>query len=108
MAKGTPIAAAPALESATAIGARRQPRRFVSHALFLAACALLVNGIFGDKGLMDSLHARKAFAAAAQELARLKRENADLRDQVRRLRGDPATIESVARGELGLVRPGEI
>jgi cell division protein FtsB len=108
MAKGTRIAAAPALESATAIAPRRQPRRFWSHALFFAACVLLVNGIFGDKGLMDSLRARKAYAVAAQDLARLKRENADLREHVRRLRGDPATIESVARGELGLVRPGEI
>jgi cell division protein FtsB len=45
---------------------------------------------------------------AAQDLDRLKRENAALREQVRRLRSDPATIESAARTELGLVRPGEI
>jgi cell division protein FtsB len=95
------MAAAPAIP-------RRQPRRFWSQAVLFAACVLAVNAVFGDKGLTDTLRARRASTAAAAELARLRRENAALRDQVRRLRSDPATIESVARGELGLVRPGEI
>jgi cell division protein FtsB len=87
---------------------RRQPRKFWSQAILFAACVLLVNGVFGEKGLMDTIRARKAFAASFRDLDRLKRENAALRDEARRLRSDPATIESVARGELGLVRPGEI
>jgi cell division protein FtsB len=87
---------------------RKEPRRFWSHAVLFAACVVLVNALIGDKGLMDTLRARKAYAAAAGDLLRLKRENAALRDRVRRLRSDPATIESVARGELGLVKPGEI
>ena len=88
--------------------ARRQPRRFWSHAVLFVACVALVNAVVGEKGLMETLRARKAYASAAAELTRLKRENAGLRDRVRRLRTDPATIEAVARGELGLVRPGEI
>jgi cell division protein FtsB len=87
---------------------RRQPRRFWSHAVLFAACVLLVNAVFGEKGLMDSLRARNASTAAADALDRLKRENASLRDQVRRLRSDPSAIEAVARGELGLARRGEI
>ncbi len=87
---------------------RARTRRFWSHAILFAACVVLVNGLFGDRGLLESIRARRAFAAAAHDLARLKGENAGLRDQARRLRSDPATIESVARGELGLVRPGEI
>ena len=87
---------------------RRQTRRFWSQAILFTACVLLVNAIFGEKGLMDSMRARKASAAASSDLARLKRENAALRDEARRLRSDPATIEGVARGELGLVKPGEI
>ncbi len=31
-----------------------------------------------------------------------------LREEMRRLNEDPATIESLARQELGLIRPGEI
>ena len=87
---------------------RRQPRRFWSHVALFAACVLLVNGLFGERGLMDTIRARRAFSNAARDLDRLKRDNAALRDQARRLRDDPATIETVARGELGLIRPGEI
>jgi len=93
---------------AAPLPARRPPRRFWAHLVFFAACVILVNGIFGERGLTDTLRARRSYAAAARDLTRLKHENAGLRDTVRRLRSDPATIESVARGELGLVRPGEI
>ena len=87
---------------------RRQPRRFWSHVMLFAACVLLVNGLFGERGLTDTIRARRAFATAARELDQLKRDNDALRDKARRLRNDPSTIESVARGELGLVRSGEI
>jgi cell division protein FtsB len=76
--------------------------------MLFAACALLVSGLFGERGLTDTIRARRSFAAARRELDRLKRDNAVLRDQARRLRNDPAAIESIARGELGLIRPGEI
>ena len=36
------------------------------------------------------------------------RENARLREDVRRLRFDPGTIEALARKELGLIKPGEV
>jgi cell division protein FtsB len=72
------------------------------------ATVLLVNGLVGERGLMQTMRARRALAAAARDLARLKQDNAGLRDAAHRLRSDPATIESVARGELGLIRPGEI
>ena len=49
---------------------------------------------------------------AGQELVvaidRMKAENARLREEARRLRTDPATIEAVARRELGLLKPGEL
>jgi len=76
--------------------------------MMFAACALLVNGLFGERGLMDTIRARRAYSIAARDLDRLKRDNEALRERARRLRTDPATIESVARGELGLIRPGEI
>ena len=87
---------------------RRSSRRYWSHLMLFVASALLVNGLFGERGLLESLRARRAYAAAARELARIRQENDGLRERVRRLRNDPATIEAVARGELGLVRDGEI
>ena len=41
-------------------------------------------------------------------LAQKRQENTRLREQIRRLREDPATIESLAREELGLIRDGEV
>ncbi len=87
---------------------RRAPRRFWSHAVLFAASALLVNGLIGERGLMETVRARRAYAAAAQDLARLRQQNARLRERVRRLSNDPSAIEAVARGELGLLRTGEI
>ena len=46
--------------------------------------------------------------AANRCTSTLRGQNRDLRDEARRLREDPATIESVARQELGLIRKGEI
>jgi cell division protein FtsB len=90
------------------VAPRRHSRRFWSHAALFVACVLLVNGLFGERGLMDTIRARRASSAAARDLNRLRRDNVALRDRARRLRSDPGTIESVARGELGLMRPGEI
>jgi cell division protein FtsB len=87
---------------------RRAPKRFWSHAMLFAASALLVNGLIGERGLVETVRARRACAAAAQDLARLRQQNARLRERVRQLSTDPSAIEAVARGELGLLRTGEI
>jgi cell division protein FtsB len=42
------------------------------------------------------------------DLARRRLENAQVRDEIRRLTNDPAAIESLAREELGLMRDGEV
>jgi cell division protein FtsB len=87
---------------------RRPPRRFWPHVALFAATVLLVNGLFGERGLMDTIRANRVAGAAARDLDQLKRVNAALREQASRLRSDPAPIESVAREDLGLVRRGEI
>ena len=87
---------------------RPQPRRFWSRAIVFAACVLLANGLFGERGLVETIRARRAFSTASQDLARLRQDNVALRETARRLRHDLPTIEFVAREELGLIRPGEI
>ena len=87
---------------------RRRSRRFWSHLLLFAASVLLVNGLIGERGLLATMRARRAYAGAAYDLARLRQANEALRERARRLRNDLGTIEAVARGELGLAGPGEI
>jgi cell division protein FtsB len=79
-----------------------------SYAVLFAACVLLANGIFGERGLMEMRRSRQALEEANANLARLRQENAALRETARRLRDDPKTIEAVARAELGLLKRGEI
>jgi cell division protein FtsB len=87
---------------------RRRTRRFWPQLLLFAASVVLVNGLFGERGLLATIKARRTYAAAAQDLARLRQANHTLRERARQLRSDPRTIEAVARGELGFASADEI
>ena len=71
------------------------------------ASVIVVDGLVGDRGLLAMLRARREYDTAAAMVSRQRAENARLREEVRRLREDPAAIEEIARRELGLIRPGE-
>ena len=71
------------------------------------AGAVIVDAVVGDRGLLEMLRAREQFDAATAALSQQRAENDFLREQVSRLTNDPAAIEELARGELGLMRPGE-
>lgn len=98
------------LRRARAVPASPAPfrRRAVHLLLVFVTLVLVVDALIGDKGLVESRRARRRYEEVAASLAALQRDNARLRDEMRRLNEDPATIESVAREELGLIRPGEI
>jgi cell division protein FtsB len=87
---------------------RRRDRVWIGRTLCFAACVLAVNALIGERGLSETLRARREFRQSIAELSRLQFENARLADTVRRLQMDATTIEGVARAELGLIRPGEI
>jgi cell division protein FtsB len=69
---------------------------------------LVADALIGEKGLIESMRARRQYRDVAASLESLRRENGRLRDSVRRLRDDPGAIESLAREQLGLIRPGEV
>jgi cell division protein FtsB len=80
----------------------------LNYALGFVCIVLVVDALVGDKGLLDTIRARRQYATTADALARKRQENARLRDEIRRLNNDAATIETLAREELGLMRPGEV
>jgi cell division protein FtsB len=88
---------------------KRSPhgRRIVHWLLMFVASLIVVDGLFGERGLLAMLRARQEYEQLAATLARQRAENARLREDVRRLNDDPRAIEEVARRELGLIRPGE-
>ena len=74
--------------------------------MFLAS-VILVDALVGDRGLLATMRARREYDELAATIARERIENAQLRDEARRLREDPSAIEEIARRELGLIKPGE-
>jgi cell division protein FtsB len=76
--------------------------------LIFITVVLIVDALVGEKGLMQSMNARRQYQQLEASLEELRRENAALREEMRRLNEDPATIESLARRDLGLIRPGEV
>jgi cell division protein FtsB len=87
---------------------RRRDNPWLRRGLILVTCVLLADALFGDRGLAQTIRAGRQYQQAIAELRQMRAENAGLREQQRRLREDPRTIEAVAREELGLIRPGEI
>jgi len=73
----------------------------------LFAVVVIVDALVGDRGLLAMRRARKQYDEVAAAIARQRAENDRLREEIRRLEDDPATIEELARRELGLIRPGE-
>jgi len=86
---------------------RKSARRFVRVALLWMAAAIAVAGLVGDRGLVGVWRAGRQSHDLTRQINQLREENKSLRETARRLREDPATIEDLARRELGLIRPGE-
>jgi cell division protein FtsB len=85
----------------------RRGRRLARYALAFVTAVLVADAVFGEKGLLALLKARRDFAGVEASLAEARAENARLREQARRLREDPTAIEEIARRELGMIKPGE-
>jgi cell division protein FtsB len=83
-------------------------RKIVQGLLVFVTVVLVVDALVGDRGFLETMRAREASRLEAGRLANLRQENARLRDEKRRLTEDPLTIESEARRQLGLIRPGEV
>jgi cell division protein FtsB len=84
----------------------RDPRN-VRLLIVFAATILLANALAGERGLTATVRARHDRTALTTEIAALRAENARLRARAQALKNDPATIEAVARRELGLLRRDE-
>ena len=76
--------------------------------IILAVCVLAANAVIGERGLLESRKAERRHDNLLDSIKSLHRENQSLKNRAKRLLKDSTTIESSARRELGLIRPGEI
>ena len=79
----------------------------VFYLLVFATAVLVLTAIFGDRGVLAIARVQHERDQLAAEVARAKAENARAREDIRKLQGDAATLEALARRDLGLVRRGE-
>ena len=92
--------------------AQGQPRRSViariaAGVAMFAVIALCATSVFGDGGLLEIERMRGQDAQLRAKADALESDNAKLKDQIRKLQEDDATIERVAREQQGLVKDGE-
>ena len=83
-------------------------RKTLQMLLVFVTLVLVINALVGERGLMETLRVRRQHQDLEQAIEKLKADNVRLREDARRLLSDPATIEALARQELGLIKPGEV
>ena len=93
------------LQPAHEVRARR--RRIVGWTIVGISCLLMVNALVGDNGYLATVRAQRDYDALDASLARIRFENQQLRDRIRRMRQDPTALEEAARERQGLIKPGE-
>ncbi len=78
--------------------------------LFIAILLLLAgySALFGEYGFVAIRKAERHSQEYIQRVEQLKKENLEIRNEIRALKKDPTAIEKIAREELGLVKEGEI
>jgi cell division protein FtsB len=82
-------------------------RRNLNWFLVFALALLLLQDIFGNHGVIAMRRSQQEAAQVQRAIDQINEENSRLQDRVKALKSDPATIERIAREEMGLARPGE-
>lgn len=88
-------------------GGTPRGRRVVRYVLMVLTAVVMIDSIVGEKGLLALVRARDELRTLEQAVQAARIENQRLLEQARRYREDPATIEELARRDLGLIKPGE-
>ena len=83
-------------------------RRFLRTIYWFLAVSVLFNLVFGEMGLIQGFRQRSKTDRMEREVDSLQVHNATLMTEIDDLRHNPYRIETIARQELGLCRPGEI
>ena len=76
--------------------------------ILLLLSVMIFFTFFGDKGLLQVYRLRRELREIERANKELQRENERLRAEIDNLRTNKNYIEELARGELGLVKKGEI
>ena len=76
--------------------------------LVLVLVFAVVDGVFGERGLLANMDVRRRIAVQQSTIDEMTRRNNAITEDIRRLREDPSAVEELAREELGLMKDGEL
>ena len=82
-------------------------RRRLWLVLVVTFSLFLISSVLGESGLIRLSRMVRQRDELRSKVRELKKSNAQLAEEIHQLRDDPATIENLARTELGMVRDGE-
>ncbi len=91
-------------ELAAARAARKRRLRFI----VLLTILIAVLSVGGNRSLVIIYRMTKTRADLHREIERLKQVNRNLARDVQSFSSDPEQVETIAREDLGLVKPGEV
>ncbi len=74
----------------------------------LLLLGLAVQAVFGPTGYLEMNRLEEEIQSLIRQKEALESGNRQVMGEIESLKTDPATIEKIAREELGLVREGEI
>ena len=80
-------------------------KRILGGAVVVLIAGVLL--IYGSTGAVRVWHMKLEIEALERDLTQLRAQTEKLTETVERLRNDPHAIETLAREELGMTRPGE-
>lgn len=89
-------------------GVSAMRRRAMRTVMGLVLVLAVVDGVFGERGVLANMQLRQRNARQQASIDELTAHNEALTDDIRRLREDPSAVEELAREELGLIKDGEL
>jgi len=84
-----------------------QKKRIHKKVLMLIVIIGALVFLFVNKNFQTLINLRKEIARLKQKLVGLEEENRRLKEELEAVKNDPEYMESLARKELGLIKPGE-
>ena len=91
-----------------ALGTEGGSRPLRSLLLAVVLFLVLLLATFGLKGWQDVTRVRAREVALENGIAATETRIAELRAKIERMKGDPLTLDQMAREELGLVAPDDV
>jgi cell division protein FtsB len=76
--------------------------------LILSVGFVVADSLFWGKGIPKIFRLKRKLNRIQSRIEVIKKENIVLEAAIEKLRSNPLTIETIAREELGMARPGEI